>query len=181
MCRCRKSSESLRIFAFFRSQYTVVASVHLLLTDQNYKCRIIQQIFLGDNLLIFFQGRATGNKPALWIRCKLQEELYQLGKLIQEHAGKVLFTGLLVLAALSIGLKSVVMEDRIEKLWVEQGGRLDRELKYVEDTLGKDYGGINQMLIQTSEDGAMLTSESLLAHLDVLKEATRVHVEMDDM
>ena len=107
--------------------------------------------------------------------------MYQLGKLIQEHAGKVLFTGLLVLAALSIGLKSVVMEDRIEKLWVEQGGRLDRELKYVEDTLGKDYGGINQMLIQTSEDGAMLTSESLLAHLDVLKEATRVHVEMDDM
>ena len=92
-----------------------------------------------------------------------------------------MFTGLLVLAALSIGLKSVVMEDRIEKLWVEQGGRLDRELKYVEDTLGKDYGGINQMLIQTSEDGAMLTSESLLAHLDVLKEATRVHVEMDDM
>ena len=74
------------------------------------------------------------------------------------------------------------MEDRIEKLWVEEGGRLDRELGYVERTLGKDYGGINQMLIQTSETrGSLLTQEALLAHLDVLKEATRVHVDMDDM
>ena len=73
------------------------------------------------------------------------------------------------------------MEDRIEKLWVEEGGRLDKELRYVEETLGKDYGGINQMLIQTAEDGNMLTSESLLQHMDVLKKATRVRVEMDDM
>ena len=86
-----------------------------------------------------------------------------------------------MLGALSIGLKSVVMEDRIEKLWVEEGGRLDQELRYVEDTLGKDYGGINQMLIQTAEDGNLLTSESLIQHLDVLKKATRVRVEMDDM
>ena len=94
---------------------------------------------------------------------------------------QVLFTGLLVLGALTIGLKSVTMEDRIEKLWVEEGGRLDKELRYVEETLGKDYGGINQMLIQTAEDGNMLTSESLLQHMDVLKKATRVRVEMDDM
>ena len=73
------------------------------------------------------------------------------------------------------------MEDRIEKLWVEEGGRLDKELRYVEDTLGKDYGGINQMLIQTAEDGNLLTSDSLIQHLEVLKRATRVRVEMDDM
>ena len=53
--------------------------------------------------------------------------------------------------------------------------------KIVEERLGKDYGGINQMLIQTAEDGNMLTSESLLQHMDVLKKATRVRVEMDDM
>ena len=64
---------------------------------------------------------------------------------------------------------------------MEEGGRLDQELRYVEDTLGKDYGGINQMLIQTAEDGNLLTSESLIQHLDVLKKATRVRVEMDDM
>ena len=118
----------------------------------------------------------------MWLRRRLQDELFQLGKIIQAHAGKVLFCGLLVLGALTIGLKSVVMEDRIEKLWVEEGGRLDQELAYVEATLGKDYGGINQMLIQTgSEDSNLLTTESLLSHLDVLKDATRVNVEMDDM
>ena len=38
------------------------------------------------------------------------------------------------------------------------------------------------MLIQTSEGGgSLLTQDALLAHLDVLKEATRVHVDMDDM
>ena len=101
--------------------------------------------------------------------------------MIQEHAGKVLFTGLLLLASLTIGLKSVVIEDRIEKLWVEEGGRLDRELAYVEETLGKGSGGINQMVIQTGEDAALLTPDSLLHHLDVLKSATRVTVEMDDV
>jgi len=127
------------------------------------------------------KGRATGNKPALWMRSRLQEELYQLGRMIQEHAGKVLFTGLLLLASLTIGLKSVVIEDRIEKLWVEEGGRLDRELAYVEETLGSGSGGINQMVIQTGEDAALLTPDSLLHHLDVLKSATRVTVEMDDV
>ena len=101
--------------------------------------------------------------------------------MIQEHAGKVLFTGLLLLASLTIGLKSVVMEDKLEKLWVEEGGRLDQELKYVEETLGGGSGGINQMVIQTGEDVALLTPESLLHHLDVLKAATRVTVEIGDV
>ena len=143
------------------------------------KLWIIPKIFVTKYLL--FQGRATGNKPALWMRSRLQEELYQLGRMIQEHAGKVLFTGLLLLASLTIGLKSVVIEDRIEKLWVEEGGRLDRELAYVEETLGSGSGGINQMVIQTGEDAALLTPDSLLHHLDVLKSATRVTVEMDDV
>ena len=116
---------------------------------------------------MLLQGRAVGNQPGLWVRARLQEELYQLGRLVQQHAGKVLFTGLLLLASLTIGLKSVKLEDRIEKLWVEQGGRLDRELQYVEDTLGRDSGGINQMVIQTSESGQLLSPESLLHHMQV--------------
>ena len=128
------------------------------------------------------QGRATGNKPALWVRSRLQEELYQLGLLLQRHAGKVLFTGILLLATFTIGLKSVQLEDKIEKLWVEEGGRLDRELAYVEETLGPGSGGINQMLIQTGEGGSnLLSPESLLTHMQVLKKATRVTVEMDDV
>ena len=36
-------------------------------------------------------------------------------------------------------------------------------------------------LFSISEGGNLLTQDSLLAHLDVLKEAARVHVDMDDM
>ena len=94
----------------------------------------------------------------------------------------MLFTGILLLATFTIGLKSVQLEDKIEKLWVEEGGRLGRELAYVEETLGSGSGGINQMLIQTGEGSSnLLTPESLLMHLQVLKKATRVTVEMDDV
>jgi len=115
------------------------------------------------------------------MRSHLQEELYQLGKLIQAHAGKVLFTGFLLLGTFTIGIKSAVMEDRIEKLWVEEGGRLDRELAYVDEQLGLGAGGINQMVIQTSTDKNLLTSDSLLNHLRILKAAARVVVETDDV
>jgi hypothetical protein len=76
-------------------------------------------------------------------------------------------------------------QDRIEKLWVEAGGRLDNELNYVEETLGSGAGGVNQMLIQTagddSGDGLLLTPDSLLRHLEVLRRATRVTVQRDDV
>ena len=68
---------------------------------------------------IFFQGKATGNKPALWIRSRIQSELFTLGCFIQRHAGKVVFVGLLILATFCVGLKSAQMEGRIEKLWVQ--------------------------------------------------------------
>ena len=128
------------------------------------------------------QGRATGNRPGLWVRSRLQEELFQLGLLLQRHAGKVLFTGILLLATFTIGFKSVKLEDRIEKLWVEEGGRLDRELSYVEETLGAGSGGVNQMVIQTGEGGStILSPESLLTHMHIVKQATRVTVQMDDV
>ena len=101
--------------------------------------------------------------------------------MIQAHAGKVLFTGFLLLATFTIGIKNAVMEDRIEKLWVEEGGRLDRELAYVEEQLGVGAGGVNQMVIQTTENHLLLTPDSLLHHLKVLKAATRVVVDHGDV
>ncbi len=83
---------------------------------------------------------------------------------------------------MTIGLKSVVSEQRLEKLWVAEGGRLDREMDYIDKTLGAGSGGVNQMFIQTAEgDGKMLTSDALLNHLEVLLKATRVTVSRDDM
>ncbi len=82
---------------------------------------------------------------------------------------------------------------------MEAGGRLDTELQYVEETLGSAAGGVNQMVIQTlggangggsyddgesSGDGGgsmLLTPDSLLRHLEVLRRATRVTVQRDDV
>ncbi len=78
-------------------------------------------------------------------------------------------------------------QDRIEKLWVESGGRLDSELSYVEETLGSGAGGVNQMVIQTADgsgdsgSSVLLTPDALLRHLEVLRRATRVTVQRDDV
>ena len=66
------------------------------------------------------------------------------------------------------------------------GGRLEKELRYVEEHLGVGAGATNEMLIQTPYQASnddfsnILTSEALLAHLDILHAATRVVVEKDD-
>lgn len=66
-----------------------------------------------------FQGKASGNRVALWLRTKLQSYLFQLGCFVQIHAGKVLFVGLLTLCTFCVGLKSATILTDVEKLWVE--------------------------------------------------------------
>eukprot|EP00094_Tigriopus_californicus_P007961 TCALIF_07663-PA protein Name:"Similar to ptc Protein patched (Drosophila melanogaster)" AED:0.10 eAED:0.11 QI:0/0.58/0.61/0.92/0.41/0.76/13/146/1111 len=112
-------------------------------------------------------GKATGNKPALWLRAKMQEELFSLGHFIQIHAGKVLFVGFLVLVVFCVGLKSARIESKIENLWVEGAG------------------ATSEMIIQTpiedSGTASILTSEAMLSHLDVLQAATKVVVDHEDV
>ena len=69
------------------------------------------------------QGKASGNKAALWLRTKLQWHLFHLGRFVQRHAGKVLFVGLLVLSTFCVGLKSASVQTDVEKLWVEGESR----------------------------------------------------------
>ena len=53
------------------------------------------------------------------------------------------------------------------------------------DTLGAGAGSIHQLIIQTpSEDSrsaSVLTPEALLTHMEVIRAATRVVVEKDDV
>ena len=72
-----------------------------------------------DFLIFLLQGKATGNEAALWLRAPIQYELFKLGCRLQRHAGKVLFLGILILAILSVGMKSATLETRVEKLWVQ--------------------------------------------------------------
>lgn len=70
------------------------------------------------------QGKAVGQKAPLWIRARFQAFLFSLGCHIQRHCGKVLFIGLLVFGALSVGLRVAAIETDIEKLWVEGESKL---------------------------------------------------------
>jgi hypothetical protein len=68
---------------------------------------------------VLLQGKATGERAALWLRARLQSQLFQLGCFLHRHAGKVLFVAILVLATFSVGLKSAQVHTRVDQLWVE--------------------------------------------------------------
>ena len=63
-----------------------------------------------------------------------------------------------------------------------EGGRLQKELEYVEANLGVGAGATNELIIQTpSNAGSILTTDALLAHLEVIKAASQVVVEKEDV
>lgn len=61
-----------------------------------------------------------------------------------------------------------------------EGGRLEKEMKYIRTTLGEGFGSTNQIVIQTPKaTGAnVLHANALLFHLEAMKVATKVTVEM---
>lgn len=89
------------------------------------------------------QGKAVGQKAPLWIRARFQAFLFSLGCHIQRHCGKVLFIGLLVFGALSVGLRVAAIETDIEKLWVEGESKLSCFAVWVGflGLIGVDYLG----------------------------------------
>lgn len=149
-------------------------------------CDLLTRTSWTDARLALHQikkGKASGNKAALWLRTKLQWHLFHLGRFVQRHAGKVLFVGLLVLSTFCVGLKSASIQTDVEKLWVEEGGRLEKELAYMRRTLGEGAGSTHQILIQTpsnGQGGSLLSRDALLAHLRAVHAATKVTVEMFD-
>ncbi|KAI4891086.1 hypothetical protein NFI96_017764, partial [Prochilodus magdalenae] len=126
------------------------------------------------------KGKAAGQRAPLWIRARFQALLFTLGCHIQRHCGKVLFIGLLVFGALSVGLRVAAIETDIEQLWVEAGSRVSRELRYTKDKQGEENVFTSQMLIQTpkQEGTNILTQESLLLHLEAALSASKVQVSL---
>ncbi|KAF7222601.1 protein patched homolog 1 [Nothobranchius furzeri] len=126
------------------------------------------------------KGKAVGQKAPLWIRARFQAFLFSLGCHIQSHCGKVLFIGLLVFGALSVGLRVAAIETNIEQLWVEAGSRVSTELRYTKEKQGEESVFTSQMLIQTpKEEGAdVLTQEALLVHMEAALAASRVQVSL---
>ena len=66
---------------------------------------------------------------------------------------------------------------------VTEGGRLEREMKYTQATLGEADSSTHQLMIQTPRDreASLLHPSALLTHLEVLKAATSVTVQLFDM
>ncbi|XP_076151353.1 protein patched homolog 1 [Alosa pseudoharengus] len=126
------------------------------------------------------KGKAVGQKAPLWIRARFQALLFTLGCHIQRHCGKVLFIGLLVFGAFSVGLRVAAIETDIEQLWVEAGSRVSRELRYTKEKQGEESVFTSQMLIQTpkQEGTNILTQESLLLHLEAALSASKVQVSL---
>ncbi|XP_071952262.1 protein patched homolog 1-like [Antedon mediterranea] len=129
------------------------------------------------------RGRADGNKLALWWRAKIQSILFCIGCYIHLHRSKVIFVGALFLAVCGFGMKLAKLETNVEKLWVEEGGRLERELQYTFDTLGKGARSASQLIIQSPKHSEMniLTQEHIQLHLNVSLLATQVSVDMFDV
>ncbi|XP_052776119.1 protein patched homolog 1-like isoform X1 [Mya arenaria] len=128
------------------------------------------------------KGKADGNKQALWVRKHIQRYLYSIGIFINQHCGKVCFVGLLLLSLCCVGLKSIKMETDIERLWVEEGGRLEEELTYTQTHIGAGSQVTNQILIQTPQSSNnVLTQESFLQHRDALVKASEINIKMFDM
>lgn len=129
------------------------------------------------------KGKANGNVRALWLRGCMQKYLLKVGCFIQRHCGKVVFLGLLLLSLCCVGLKTATLETKMEDLWVEEGGRLSRELNYVVSSLGEGSGTTSELVLQLPKVSGsnVLTVESLLLHLDAVKAATKVAVDMFDI
>lgn len=64
-----------------------------------------------------------------------------------------------------------------------EGGRLEQELLYTQKSLGEMESTTHQLLIQTPKDpdASVLHSQALLTHLEVLRQATSVTVQMFDI
>ncbi|KAL5288638.1 PTCH1 family protein [Megaselia abdita] len=127
-------------------------------------------------------GKARGNEKAIYFRALYQSQLQKLGRCLQKHSGKVLFVAFLVLSSFSVGLKSAQIHSTVNQLWIQEGGRLEDELKYTRKILGEVDSSTHQLLIQTSNDpnASVLHANSLLAHLDILEKATSVKVRLFD-
>uniref|UniRef100_A0A8C1EGA0 Patched 2 n=1 Tax=Cyprinus carpio carpio TaxID=630221 RepID=A0A8C1EGA0_CYPCA len=145
--------------------------------------RFLQSLSLHESTFLIkmlIKGKAVGQKAPLWIRARFQAFLFSLGCHIQRHCGKVLFIGLLVFGALSVGLRVAAIETDIEKLWVEGGSRVSKELRYTKEKQGEESVFTSQMLIQTpkQEGNNILTQEALLLHLEAALSASKVQVSL---
>ncbi|XGW07497.1 hypothetical protein V3C99_010569 [Haemonchus contortus] len=78
------------------------------------------------------RGAAQGNRIALYARSFFQYYLFQIGCFVQKWAWSTVLISLVLYTVCCYGLKDVVIETDIVKLWVQQGGRLNEEMTFLD-------------------------------------------------
>ncbi|CAJ0585655.1 unnamed protein product, partial [Mesorhabditis spiculigera] len=94
------------------------------------------------------RGKAHGNRIALYSRTFFQRNLFKMGDFIQRWPWTIAIISLILYTACCAGLKNVIIEVDIVKLWVPQGGRLDEEMHYL--------SRVHQQIARTKRDAGMM-------------------------
>ncbi|XP_074612004.1 protein patched homolog 1-like isoform X2 [Acropora palmata] len=126
------------------------------------------------------QGHARGNRKALLVRSAIQCVLRKFGGVAQRHCGKVIMLGFIPLIVFAFGLTRAKLETDAENLWIEVGGRLEKEIEYTKKSIGEGYGATSELLIQTPnmEGTNILKVKEMKQHLEALTVATNISVEI---
>ncbi|ETN74205.1 patched family protein [Necator americanus] len=146
-----------------------------------------------------FQGKASGNKWALYMRSFIQKTLFSLGNFVHANAATVIVAVLMLFSICCYGLQFVHIETDIVKLWVAKGGRLDEELNFlsrIQATLNYNesrgsseivrengLGGGYQVVIQTPEYPGqnVLDRDPLLKHVDTMREIANFSIQIHNV
>ncbi|XP_065070103.1 protein patched homolog 1-like [Rhopilema esculentum] len=113
------------------------------------------------------------------VRGNINHFLYKLGCWIQGKSLTLFLIGITTLLGLCVGLKQTNIETDIEKLWVDQSGRLSQELNYLKKYL-KDDGidSEHEVMIQVAKDHGsnILNVEAMKEHLEMMKRVVTMGV-----
>ncbi|XP_025196368.1 protein patched isoform X2 [Melanaphis sacchari] len=135
------------------------------------------------------KGKASGRLCAVRFRAWEQKCLERLGRSIHRKTHVFFLPLLLGLGVLLAGFKAFDKNSQFDQLWVESGGRLETELRYSESALGETESVIHLLVTQTAKEATspevpqqrLLHKKALLAHLQLLKAASHVTVNLFDV
>ena len=121
-------------------------------------------------------GNAWGFLPSLYGRAVVESFFEGIGKRITTWppvvAAVLLGTVVLAFGMLCTGFLSGHLETDVADLWIETGGRLDKEIEYTEDHLNEDFSTTEESVVQLVKTDNL--SASLYDHLQLLKAATEI-------
>ncbi|XP_050432015.1 protein patched isoform X2 [Adelges cooleyi] len=135
------------------------------------------------------RGKAVGRLCAVRFRAWEQKCLERLGRSIHRKTHVFFLPLLLCLGVLLAGFKAFDRSSQFDQLWVESGGRLETELRYSESALGETESVIHLLVTQTAKEATspevpqqrLLHRKALLAHLQLLRAASHVTVNLFDV